>query len=921
MTPTTVTALLERQAELDALERATAAAAAGSGAVVLVEGPAGIGKTSLLDAARAGAGRAGFRVLTARADRLEREYAFGVVRDLVEPALRDTGAPRPTATPLEPGPSPHGVYWLLADLAEARPLLLAVDDAHWADTASLRALAHLGRRLADLPVLLVVTARPAEPGAATDLLDALRAAPAATVLRPGPLSAGAAAALARAALGVPVDDPFGRACHEVAEGNPLLLGTLLRTLRDAGVAPTAAGVAAVHARAPAIVAAFVGTLLRQLPAPAVAVARALAVLGPGAPLRHVAALAGLDPVVAAQAVDPLVAAELVVAAPLAFVHPLFAQAVAEHLTPAQRHTAHRQAARELAADGAPAEAVAAHLLRVEPLRDADVVDDLRRAGRAALGKDDPRAAVTYLDRALAEPPPVDQRVDVLFELGAAQTRLAPGSGTPSLRAALALATDPARRDRIALELAEGLELVSDLRCACAVLEHAVAEVERRGPGDPDAALRLETELVALHRADPATQAAAVARLSRLRARARPDTAPGCVLLAGIASELLQEPGRTAEAVALAEEALAGAVLTDPGRLLVGVLYPAGWVLACAGELDRAAVAADRALEASRRHGTAVELAAVLTFRADVALRRGAVLDAEADARLAQDLAAEGDSRPAQRRDLLGDLLDALVERGRPDEAERELLAAGGSGGLDHRSQLLAAVGRLRLAQGRPGEALDHALACGARVARRGWRHPGLYTWQTDAALAAHRLGDLPRSRGLAADAVDAARRFAAPVPLGTAQRTAGLVTGDLDLLHAAVTTLAPTGARLEHARSLVELGAALRRANRRTAAREPLRDGLDLAARCGATALADRAQEELVAAGARPRRRRRTGVEALSPSERRVALLAAQGLSNRDIAQALFVSTKTVEVHLSATYRKLAVTSRADLPPLFPRPG
>jgi DNA-binding CsgD family transcriptional regulator len=928
MTPTVSAALLERQVELEVLRRATATAGTGRGAVVLVEGSAGIGKTSLLEATRKDAERAGFRVLAARAGPLERGYAFAVVRELVEPAVRGTprdGAARladPVLDPVGAGAPTfatlHGIYWLLADLTEQRPLLLAVDDAHWADTASLQALAHLARRIADLPLLIVLTARPADSGAATELFDTLRAEPGTTVLRPGPLSAAATAALASDVLGGPVDARFGRACHKVTEGNPLLLGTLLRSLRDAGITPTAEGIAAVRARAPAIVAAFVLALLRQLPAPAVAVARALAVLGPGAPLRHVAAIAGLEPVAAAEVIDRLVAAELVVPAPLGFVHPLFGQAVADHMTTAQRHTAHRAAARELAADGVPAEAVAAHLLHVEPLRDPEVVAHLRRAARAALAKGAARAAVAHLERALAEPPPAEQRVDVLFELGAAQTRLAPGSGTPRLREALEIAVDPARRDRIALELAESLELVSDLERAVIVLERAVGEIEQRGPGDPDAALRLETELVALTRANPATQAAAVQRLERLRPRARPDTAPGCVLLAAHASELLQDPTRTTEAVAAAEQALAGAGVTDPGRLLVGVLYTAGWVLVCAAELDRAAAAADRAVESARGRGTPVELGAVLHFRADVALGRGAVLDAEADARLAQDLAAQVDLRAAPRRQLLGDLLDALVERGRPDEAERELTAMGGPGADDSRSQLLAALGRLRLAQGRPAEALDHALGCGARLERRGWRHPGLFTWQTDAALAAHRLGDAERARCLADAALEAARRFDARVALGVALRTAGLLTDDVELLDEAVAVLAPSAARLEHARALVELGACLRRGNRRTAAREPLRDGLDLAARCGATALADRTVDELAAAGARPRRRLRTGVEALSPSERRVARLAAQGLSNRDIAQALFVTTKTVEVHLSACYRKLAISSRAELPALFP---
>jgi DNA-binding CsgD family transcriptional regulator len=136
----------------------------------------------------------------------------------------------------------------------------------------------------------------------------------------------------------------------------------------------------------------------------------------------------------------------------------------------------------------------------------------------------------------------------------------------------------------------------------------------------------------------------------------------------------------------------------------------------------------------------------------------------------------------------------------------------------------------------------------------------------------------------------------------------------LTRLHEAVRVLEGSPARLEHARALVELGAALRRANQRAAAREPLRDGLELAQACGATRLIERARTELLAAGARPRRELRSGVDALTASERRIAQMAASGMSNPEIAQALFVTIKTVEGHLSGVYRKLDVRSRGELP-------
>jgi DNA-binding CsgD family transcriptional regulator len=197
--------------------------------------------------------------------------------------------------------------------------------------------------------------------------------------------------------------------------------------------------------------------------------------------------------------------------------------------------------------------------------------------------------------------------------------------------------------------------------------------------------------------------------------------------------------------------------------------------------------------------------------------------------------------------------------------------------------------------GPTAEAVEDFLACGQRLTDRGTRHPGMIPWQSNAALALQRL-DRPRD----AQGLGVARA------LGIALRAAGLVRGGpagLAMLDEAASVLARSSARLEQARALTDLGAALRRANRRAEAREPLRRGLDLAVRCHATPLVERARGELVAAGARPRRAV-SGVDALTPSELRVARMAAEGMSNRAIAQALFVTVKTVEVHLGSAYRK-----------------
>jgi DNA-binding CsgD family transcriptional regulator len=161
-----------------------------------------------------------------------------------------------------------------------------------------------------------------------------------------------------------------------------------------------------------------------------------------------------------------------------------------------------------------------------------------------------------------------------------------------------------------------------------------------------------------------------------------------------------------------------------------------------------------------------------------------------------------------------------------------------------------------------------------------------------------------------------ANRWGAAHAVGPAQRQLGLVTdgerGE-QLLRDAVTTLAESGACVEHAHALVDLGAALRRSNKRTDARACLREGVRVAEQIGAIGLAERANEEIAATGARPRKLLQTGIDALTASERRVAGLAAEGRSNKETAQLLFVTVKTVEVHLSSVYRKLVIESRGQL--------
>jgi predicted ATPase len=372
--PAGLAVLLERDAEVRALERALERAGRGDGGVVLVEGQAGVGKTELLRTAGSLAQDAGLRVLRGRGSELDRPFGFGVVRQLLERCVREspeglTGGAEPAAAVFTAVPGQtagedglfahlHGLYWLVADLAAREPLVLLADDLHWADTASLRWLVFLAERLEDLPVLLVCATRPGEPGADQALLDVL--ATGAQVVRPAPLSAQAAAVLVRGRL-PGAADAFADACHEATGGNAFLLGELLDELTEEGVAGSAAEAADVVAFGSERVGHAVRRRLRFVPRHATAVARAVAVLGPPAPLADVAALTDLDAEAVAGAAEALVAINVLTAdrdVDLDFVHPVVRSAVYGQTPLLERQRLHACAAELMRARGAERERVA-----------------------------------------------------------------------------------------------------------------------------------------------------------------------------------------------------------------------------------------------------------------------------------------------------------------------------------------------------------------------------------------------------------------------------------------------------------------------------------------------------------------------------------------------------------------------------------
>ena len=935
--------LLERERELAAIDERIAAARSGGGSLLLVEATAGLGKTRLLQAVRDGARQGGMQVLTARGSELERDFQFALVRQLFEPPVagadaatregllegaaafaapvlgletrsRDGESERATVGVDASFAALHGLYWLVFNLAESAPLLLAVDDAHWADASSLRFLKFLLPRLEELPVLLAVAARPAEPGAHPTLVAELTSDPAAGVLRPGPLSRPAVAVLVRDSLSADAADEFCDACQDATGGNPFMLRELLAELAAAGVPPTAAQSPRVREVAPATISRALLLRLARLPEAAAALARAVAVLGEGAALRQAAALAGLEGVTAAEAADALAGAGVLERGrPLRFVHPLIRNAIYSDLASAKKAAAHAEAARLLASEGAGPDRVAVHLLATEAEGDTGTVEALRAAAKSALERGAPEGAVTYLRRALEEPPRGDARPDLLLELGTAESRMYDFASIEHLTAAFEQGDDPTVKVSAARLLGQALLTSGRMSEVFEVLDQAIALA---AASDPELALEVEAELLAsgqiMYALTPVTIAERVGRHGDIEGRT-----PGeRKLLAVKAFEAAR-----ADAAAggrLARRALAeGDILTEHPTDSP-LFYSLAFALIYADLLDLADRVFEEALADARARGSIFGFAAVSCMRSYVAYLRGGLPDAEAEARNAID--AQGVQAGVLLPRAVACLIDPLVERGELDAAGEALAGIGAeSGPLDaiYHGWLVASRGRLRVARGQLKEGVEDFLAYGAAGERFSYGTGITFPWRSSAALALLVSGEREEARRLAREELELYRDSGIARGLGVALRALGLVEGGekgIELLRRAVDALEGSSARLEHARALADLGAALRRANRRAEAREPLRAALDLAHRCGATALMDRARRELAATGAKPRKLVFTGVDSLTASERRIAEMAAAGRRNRDIAQALFVTVKTVETHLFHAYQKLDITSRQDLP-------
>ena len=936
--------LLEREIELAAVEELIGAATTG-GRVLAFEGPPGIGKTALISAAKEFGDLAGMRVLGARGSELEQPFTYGVVRQLFEPLL--TQLPADQRAELLDGAAKlaaplfdvarladdhaadsslatlHGLYWLAANVAASRPLLVAVDDLQWCDLPSLRWLAYLLPRIEGLQVRLLVGLRPGDPGEDRALVGQIVSDPLATVVRPAPLTTAAATLLVRQTL-ADADDSFSNACHELTGGNPLLLRELVHTIADESLAPIELNVSRLRELGARAGSRAVSLRLSRLAPEATALARAVAVLGDDADPHHAAALAGLDDQRASEAADALAGVQVLrPQPPFGFVHPLIRAAVYDGLTPIERDAAHAHAARLLANAAADPERVAGHLLRGSPGGDPAVVATLRTAAQRARRRGASESAVAYLRRALAEPPNRTERDELLLELGVAEAGVDGEAAVEHLSAARALISDPIKRVEVALLLGRELFLLRGEEESDAVFASALAEL---AGADGELERLLEAGLISNGLFAPTLYGAAVDRLQRVRRRPANTTLGEKLLLSLLASHDARAGAPISEVLALARRALAeGTLIREDAS---GTAFVAPCTVLAMADLDEALAIFDDALAEARRRGSPLAFAAAKVFRAQTLVWRGELAEAQAEAAEALSVGEAWGVSARFKGHGSAFLADSLMEQGKLDDAAAALARA-------ERGDVLAGTttrllyftntsARLRILRGDLAGGVAELLDAGRRYESVGSRNPAFIAWRSPAAVALHQLGEQEQASQLAAEELELARTWGAPRALGAALRAAGVVEDGergLALFEEAVRVLDGSPAKLEHAKARTELGAALRRANRRSQAREHLRKALELATICGASALASCAETELLATGARPRRIALSGVESLTPSERRVAEMAAQGPTNREIAQALFVTQRTVEVHLTSIFRKLEISSRSQLAAALAEPG
>ncbi|MFD5748517.1 LuxR C-terminal-related transcriptional regulator [Streptomyces sp. NPDC127033] len=924
--------LLEREAALDLLAFEAGRSLEGSGRLVVFRGPTGTGRSTLLEAAAALGTKLGMRVLRAHASPGGSAGPFTLVRQLLSVADR-SASDEDGAEAL----SSARLWQVLCGYAALSPLLVVVDDVHLADQASRRWLTESARRLTGLPVLMVVTERgqydiaPPSPGLAHALPPAVVGSHALA-----PLSRAAAERLIRGAhagtgeRAGAASEEWVEGCVRAGAGNPLLLGALLDDLR--AVFPDAH--ADTEAKLPTSTAelypgAFVSAVswwLESAGPGTATVARTLAELAGDDDTDDVGGLLAevtwADPSRVAGWLTAMVRLGVLRRDPVhggpRFAHPLLREAVLDGWPRAHRQAVHRRAAELRRRRGDRVGAVAAHLLRTPSDGSAWVPGTLLDAASAAAREGRTADAVAFLRRALDEPLPRERRAAVLAELGALEFATVRSSGISRLAEALRLQERPRERVMTAVTLGTALAQEGEPHAAFDVLRGLGALED-----EPVLARTVQTAAALLSDHDREIRRGVYARLRETAANSPEGMSPAVRTLL------------------IRYEATAGLISADWAmrqirRLLTApedpILVP--YLLGTAAAVAQWADARDDAERLVRAGLTEHRLSplhpvhpSLVNVRVDTTAAGGQY------ARVLEETAGvvppPPDAPRAGPSNFLAHRVLALVEHHRAAEAER--LVAGVNVSEAHDSwelnRFLYARGVLRAATGDHAGALADFLECGRRQTGRDIESPVVTPWRSAAAECYLALGRPQEALAIAEVEYRYATVWNTPRVRGRALRVLGAATGGrrgLELTGEAVEALRNTPLDTELVQALVAHGRQLVAAGRPGRARPLLREAASTAERLAVPRLLATAETALRTSGARRRNTPLTGTNSLTASERRIAALAADGSTNAEISELLHLAKRTVETHLTSTYRKLGIRRRSELKsalaPLPPHP-
>ncbi|MER6517005.1 AAA family ATPase [Streptomyces sp. NPDC001553] len=946
--------LLERESEVLAIHRAVDELCGTSrtgpttrrGGVLTFAGAGGIGKTKLLGEARRHAIERSCTVLFARGGEQEKQTPFHVMRQLIQPTFaamsedgrRDVlgnwyGIVAPalglTAAPKGPtAPDPQGVRdgldWVVTHLTvRSAPVVLIVDDAHWADAESLAWLTAFAARAEELSMLILVACRPDEIPADAGSLRALMGRQGTRPHELATLTTSAVARIVRDALGESADDVFCRECWAITGGNPFEVVELAMRGRARGLKPHQENIPQLRDLASAVKGSGLIDRLDQLGPSTVRLAWAAAVLGTAVPTSIVASVAALGEAQAAESIDRLRNARILTVLTslhrkevVEFFHPLIATAVYRSIPPGVRVGMHGMAAQAMVDDGFGAAAAARHLLEMHPEGDPWVVQQLRQAARESFSAGAPDAARRYLARALREPPGMEDRAEVLFELGSANLLHEPATTINQLRAALEEPkTEQALREAITYRLAQALAHTGQMAEAAGLLSD-----EARLSSSSRTRLRMQAEQFKWNsvRMDEDNSPARSRLLAQFAKRLSGRGLPERHILGLRAWDAAMRGESVTTALDYAEQALTGGMSwTDqdfgfevPAVVAVTLMY-------CdqpgrAEELFNTAI-----IEFEDKGWRGAHLSFVYTLLGYVRYRRGRLAEAEDFVRNGLQIADRvGHGIPAQWY-AIGTLIETLLARGNTAEAQRVAQAYRLAEELPKAvvyPDPQAVRGKLLLAQGRIDEAEQQLSAAGKRLDLRGTRNPSWSPWQLDLALA-QVTHEPDQARATATEALARARAFGAASVIGQSLRVLA-TTMDASraavLLQEAVGHLEQSPAACELAHALVDHGTALHTLGDPHQAAQQLYRGMETAAACGADALAARARSQLASAGLRPRRLHTFEQDTLTIAEHAAARHAALGLDNASIARELGTDPRTASELLSASFTKLG-TDRLGL--------